>query len=118
MINGYTDRLKKWKATAVEQEDKGLAREISKQHQEQLAPFLFSMCDIAIVEPIECCYEGNDHSGTICTVSDDRHVTYNGETWSLSALAHSFLGWKRPPAGSCFFKNQGEWLNDLRRRNT
>ena len=117
-INGYTHRLKKWKATAEEREDEELAQEISEQHQERLSPFRFSMCNIAVGEQIEFCYDGNEHSGAICTVSDDRHVTYSGETWSLSALARSFLGWKRLPAGPMFFKYKGEWLNDLRRRNT
>ena len=116
-INGYTHRLKKWKATAAEQKDEELAQEISEQHQERLSPFRFSMCNIAVGEQIEFCYDGNEHSGAICTVSDDRHVTYNGETWSLSALARSFLGWKRLPAGPMYFKYKGEWLNDIRHRN-
>ncbi len=115
-INGYSHRLKKWKATAAEREDEELAQEISEQHQERLSPFRFSLCNIALGEPIEFCYAGNEHSGTICTVHDDKHVVYNGEAWSLTALAKSFLDTNNSIAGPMYFKYKGEWLNDLRHR--
>lgn len=115
-INGYTHRLKKWKATEAERQDEDLAQEISEQHQERLSPFRFSMCDICTGEPIEFCCIGNDHSGENCTVYDDRHVTYNGEIWSLSALAQKFLNAKRLVQGPRYFKYKGEWLNDIRAR--
>ena len=115
-INGYADRLKKWVATEAEQKAEELAQEISEQHQERMSPFRFSMCGIEAGEQIEFCCDGNEHSGAVCTVSDDRHITYNGEIWSLSALAQAFLGWKRLPAGPRFFKYKGEWLNVISAR--
>ena len=91
-INGFKHRLKKWKATAEEQKEEETAKEISEAHQERLAPFAFSMCNIAVGKQIEFSYNGCDKSGTTCTVVDDKHVEYNGETWSLTALTKHLLG--------------------------
>ncbi len=116
-INGFKHRLKKWKATAEEQKEEETAKEISEAHQERMKPFTFSMCNIAVGEQIEFSYNGCDKSGTICTVVDDKHVEYNGETWSLTALAKHLLGdVKWALAGPRYFKYKGEWLNDIRYR--
>ncbi len=117
-INGYSHRLKKWKATASEREDEELAQEISEQHQERMSPFAFSKCNIATGEQIEFCCTGNEHSGEICTVHDDKHVKYNGEIWSLTALVKHFLNTTQSVAGPRYFKYNGEWLNDIRQRLT
>ena len=115
-INGYTHRLKKWKATAAERQDEDLAQEIIEQHQERLSPFAFSMCNIAIGEQIEFFCNGNDHTGELCEIVDDKHVSYNGETWSLTALAKHLTGIKSAIAGPKYFKYKGEWLNTIRHR--
>ena len=115
-INGYTNRLKKWKASEKEQQDEILAQEISEAHQERQAPFTFSVCDIAIGEKLEFFCNGNNHSGETCIVSDDKHVQYNGDTWSLTALAKHLTGIKGAIAGPRYFKYNGEWLNDIRRK--
>lgn len=115
-INGYRHRLKKWKATETEQRDEALAQEINEQHQERLAPFAFSKCNIAVGEQIEFFCAGNDHSGELCEVVDDKHVKYNGEIWSLTALAKHLTGIKGSIAGPRYFKYNGEWLNSIRRR--
>ena len=112
-INGYTHRLKKWKATAAEKKDAETAQEISEAHQERMKPFAFSICSIAVGEQIEFSYNGCDKSGTVCTVVDDKHVEYNGEIWTLTGLAQYFTG-KKPLAGPRHFKYKGEWLNDIR----
>lgn len=115
-INGFKHRLKKWKATAAEQKDEAMAQEISEAHQERMAPFAFSMCNIAIGEQIEFCCAGNEHNGTQCTVVDDKHVEYDDQQWSLTALAKHLLGTKGAIAGPRYFKYKGEWLNDIRHR--
>lgn len=74
-INGYRHRLKKWRVTEEEQRDEVLAQEISEQHQERLSPFAFSKCGIQIGEQIAFCYNGNEHSGELCEVVDDKHVS-------------------------------------------
>jgi DNA-binding TFAR19-related protein (PDSD5 family) len=115
-INNYSHRLKKWKATATEQREEALAQEINEQHQERLAPFTFSACGIAVGEHIEFYCIGNANTGTLCAVVDDKHVTYNGETWSLTALAKRLTGTKTAIAGPRYFKYKGEWLNSIRQR--
>ncbi len=115
-INNYNHRLKKWKATASEQKDEQLAQVINEQHQERLSPFAFSKCNISVGEEIEFYCQGNEKTGVVCTVVDDKHVQYNGEVWSLSGLAKFLLGTKGAVAGPRYFKYKGEWLNDVRGR--
>lgn len=115
-INGYKHRLKKWKATVEEQKAEETAQEISEAHQERMKPFAFSMCNIAIGEQIEFSFAGCEKSGTLCTVADDKHVEYEGEIWSLTALAKYLLGTKSEVAGPRYFKYKGEWLNDIRHK--
>ena len=50
------------------------------------------------------------------TVVDDRHIEYNGETTSLSALAQKLKGFTHPVQGTIWFTYNGEKLDDLRKR--
>ena len=113
-INGYKHRIKRWKATAEEENDEKMAQEISEAHREKLAPFAFSMCNIAVGEEIEFWPNTAKASGIICTVADDKHVKYEDKIWSLTALAQNLLGRNVGIAGARYFKYKGEWLNDLR----
>ena len=115
-INGYRHRLKKWKATASEQRDEALAQDINEQHQERWAPFAFSMCQIPVGDKVEFFCNGNEHTGELCEVVDDKHVSYNGEIWSLTALAKHLTGARGAIAGPRYFKYKGEWLNTIRQR--
>lgn len=115
-INNYRHRLKKWKATAAEQREEALAQEINEQHQERMASFVFSMCGIAVGEQVEFSCDGNQHSGEVYEVVDNKHIGYNGEPWSLTALAKYLLGTTTSIAGPKYFKYKGEWLNDIRHR--
>ena len=116
-INDFPHRLKKWKATAAEKKAEEAAQEISEAHQERMKPFAFSMCNIAIGEQIEFSYNGCKNSGTLCAVADDKHVEFEGKTWSLTALAKHLLGdVKWALAGPQYFKYKGEWLNEIRHR--
>ncbi len=115
-INGFKHRLKKWKATAEEKKDEQIAQEISEAHQERMAPFAFSMCNIDVGEKIEFWRTANEPTGIMCTVADDKHVEYNGQIWSLTSLATHLLGSKRAIAGPRYFKYKDEWLNDIRHR--
>lgn len=115
-INGFSHRLKKWKATANEKADEALAQEINEQHQERMAPFAFSLCNISIGEQIEFCCPNSENDGALCTVADDKHVEYEDKRWSLTALAKHLLGTKRELQGPKYFKYKGEWLNTIRRQ--
>lgn len=115
-INGFKHRLKKWKATAEEQKEEETAKEISEAHQEHLATFRFSMCNISTNEQVEFWRNATEPSGMLFTVIDDKHVEYDGKPWSLSALAKHLLGKKGEIAGPRCFKYKGEWLNEIRKR--
>ena len=115
-INNYRNRLKKWKASADEQRDEELAKQIDEEHKERISAFAFSKCDIKPGEQVEFCCSGNGHSGECFEVVDDKHIEYNGEIWSLSALAKQLLNVKGEVAGPRYFKYNGEWLNDIRQR--
>lgn len=117
-INNYRHRLRKWKASTSEQKDEQLAQEISEQHQERLANFTFSLCRIPVGAKIEFSCSSNPDSGIYAVVVDDKHISYNGEIWSLTALAKHLSGATSSIAGPRYFKYNGEWLNDLRARTT
>ena len=113
-INNSCHRLKKRKITEAEKREDEMVEEINEEHQERMSRFEFSQCGIKIGEKIEFCCRGNDYSGVLCEVVDDRHISYNGEVWSLTALAKYFLSRKIGVAGPRYFKYKGRWLNELR----
>ena len=115
-INNFKDKLKKWRATEEEKQEEELAQEISEVHQERIAPFSFSMCNIGVGEEIEFCSRNNLDNGIAVTVVDDKHVEFQGKSWSLSALAKYLLDAKYSVAGPRYFKHKGEWLNDIRNK--
>lgn len=115
-INGFHHRLKKWKVTTTAQQDEALARQIEEQHRERVSPFAFSKCGISEGAEVEFCCRGNEHTGERCTVADDKHVRFQDEIWSLTALAKHLLGTRNSVAGPQYFKYNGAWLNAIRRR--
>jgi hypothetical protein len=115
-INGSASRLEKWKATADEQAEEAMAQSISDAHQERLAPFTFSACKIPVGSEITFHRNASDAGEITCIVVDEKHVEYQGKTWSLTALATELLQTKWSLAGPRYFKYNGEWLNDIRKR--
>ena len=115
-INGLEKNLKLWEQTAEEKAAEETAEEIEEQSTERAAMFSFSMCNIAVGEQVEFCCPNNDHNGELFSVVDNKHVTYNGETWSLTALAKHLMNTKWALAGPRYFKYKGEWINDIRAR--
>ena len=115
-IHGCADRLKLAKPSEDELVAEETAREIVEESKERAAPFRFSMCNIPMGSEIEFYCRGNENTGKICTVVDDRHVSYEGRVLSLSALASELTG-KTPVQGPSYFKYNGDWLNDIRERN-
>ena len=115
-IHGCVDKLKRAKPSEDELVAEETAREIVEESKERAAPFRFSMCKIPIGAEIEFSCRFNENSGKMCTVVDDRHVSYEGRILSLSALASELTG-KIPIQGPSYFKYNGEWLNDIRERN-
>ena len=70
------------------------------------------MCNIQPGEEIEYC----NNPEIKCTVVDDKTVSYQGQSYSLSSLAQLLTGSKYSVAGPRYFKYKGEWLNDIRHR--
>lgn len=115
-IHNCTDKLKRYEPTEIERKEEMVAEEIKSVQSERLAPFRFSMCNIEIGEEIEFVCRGNEYSGEMCVVVDNKHVEYQGNIYTLSSLAKLLLNSKWSVAGPVYFKYKGEWLNDIRDR--
>ena len=97
---------------AAQKQAEETAQEIDAEHKERQSPFRFSMCNIQPGEEIEYC----NNPEIKCTVVDDKTVSYQGQSYSLSSLAQLLTGSKYSVAGPRYFKYKGEWLNDIRHR--
>ena len=109
-ISGTEDRLRKLDPTGHEVLDEETAEEIKETTRR--GPFTFSACRIAVGSKISYV---NDPS-VIATVVDDKHVEYDGETLSLTALAKKLLNTDHAIQGPLYFKYNGELLTELRLR--
>ncbi len=116
-IHGCSDKLQKIEPTKLDEEEEEVAVEIEEEHNERLAPFKFSMCDIKPGEVLEFWNNATHNTGVRCTVLDDKLVEYQNQVWSLSALARELSNSKWPVAGPRYFKYKGQWLNDIRKNN-
>ena len=111
-IHGRADKLRLIAMDEAQKQAEETAQEIDAEHKERLAPFRFSMCNISPGEEIEYC----NNPEIRCKVIDDKQVEYQGQKYSLSALAQLLTGSKWSVAGPRYFKYKGEWLNDIRHR--
>lgn len=102
-INGLEDNLVKHVASLEEQEEEQQAKKA------RLSSFRFSMCNIKPGEKVVSL----EHPEVVCTVIDDKHISYEGEDYSLSSLAGVLLGVKSI-AGPQHFTYNGKILADLR----
>ena len=109
-ISGTQDRLKKMKPEGHEIEDEKAAEEIIETARR--GPFRFSECGIA--EGSELTFI--DDPNVKVKVLDDRHIEYNGETTSMSALARRLKGYDHPTQGTLYFAYKGVILSDLRNK--
>lgn len=107
-ISGTVDRLKRMAPEGHEILDEEIAEEVRETVRK--GPFRFSMCGIRLGE--EICF-ANDPTKT-ARVVDDRHIEYEGQTTSLSALAQLLLGVNHSVQGPLFFTYEGKLLRDLR----
>ena len=111
-INGMTSNLKKYSMTQKDKVAEETAEEIKEEKHERQSPFAFSKCGIKFGEIIEFYADSNIK----CVVVDDKNVEYDGQIYSLSALAAKLAKSKWPVAGPRYFKYNGEGLNTIRRR--
>lgn len=109
-ISGTIDRLKRMTPEGHEIIDEQIAEEVKETARR--GPFRFSDCGIAFGSVIVFV----DDPEVKPIVIDDRHIEYNGETTSLSALAQRLKGFDHPVQGTVWFTYKGERLSDLRDR--
>ncbi len=109
-ISGTLDRLKRMKPEGHEIEDEKQANE--ERENARKGAFRFGDCNIPFGSEITFI----DDSNIKAIVVDDRHIQYNGETTSLSALAQKLKGFHYPVQGTLWFTYKGEKLVDLRNR--
>ena len=58
----------------------------------------------------------HDKTIKVVVIDDKRHVSYNGEEWTLSALAKVLLNRNSIVQGTLHFSYKGETISDLRDR--
>ncbi len=109
-ISGTSERLKKMKPEGHEVKDEEIAEEI--RNESRRGPLRFSDVGIPFGSEIEYI---EDESIKV-KVIDDRHIEYQGETTSLSALAQRLKNFNHPVQGPLWFSYKGEKLSDLRNR--
>ena len=101
-------RVKEMKPEGHEVEDEKIAEEVREEARR--GPFRFSECKIPFGSEITYVEDEN----IVATVLDDRHILYNGQTTSLSALARELKQFDHAVQGTLWFKYKGEVLNDIR----
>lgn len=114
-IHGTQDRLKLYKPTKKQEQEEQTAEEVKSEY-EKAKPLTFSEYGIPIGATLEYCNRGNENSGKTCKVIDEKTVEYDGKSWSLSGLAKELCHSKYHVQGPKYFKYNGEWLTEIRKR--
>lgn len=107
-ISGTTDSLKKLTPEGHEIIDEQIAEEVRETARK--GPFRFTEFGI----PVGATIEFIENADIKATVIDDRHIEYNGETTSVSALAQKLKGFDHPVQGTLWFTYNGKRLTDIR----
>lgn len=111
-ISGTESRLKRMKPTGHEVLDERVAQEVEESARR--SPLRFSMCGL---EQGDFVTFKNDKSIKV-KIADDRHLEYNNEIMSCTALARKLLGLPDNAvlAGTDYFMYDGMTLPDLRKK--
>lgn len=107
-ISGTKNCLKRLTPEGHEVIDATIAKEVHENARR--GAFRFSLCGIKPGEKVIFIDDNNIQP----IVIDDRHIEYNGQTTSLSALAQQLKGFTHPVQGTLWFTYQGIKLSDLR----
>lgn len=108
-INGLEDNLELVAKTTEDVQEEENANKIEIKH-DRAKPFNFKKAKIPVGAEITYILDENIKA-YVC--EDLKHVTYNGEIYSLSSLADVLRG-KSPSAGPQYFKYNGKELNQIR----
>ena len=115
-IHGCSDKLKLIVPSEEEIEDEDIAKEIVGERKERAVSFSFELCKIPVGAELQFWRTSTQSTDIMCTVYDNRRVQYEGQVYSLSALAAKLSNVNYAVHGPCYFKYNGEWLNDIRDR--
>lgn len=107
-ISGTMDRLVRCTPTGQQLEEEKRADEARENAKR--GPFRFS--EVGIKPGEEIIFIEDDSIRPV--VVDDRHIKYDRQTTSLSALAQQLKGFNHPVQGTLWFKYKGVKLTDLR----
>lgn len=77
--------------------------------------FTFPMLGIPVGAELEFWSSAYNRTGIVCTVADDRRVSYQGELYTLTGLAKKLTNTNKSVRGLSYYKYNGKWLGDLRR---
>ena len=112
-IHGTEANLKLWRATEKEIAEERAADEIASESSEKKFKFTFKALGIDIGEELEYIH---DRTIKVIVADEIRHVTYKGETWTVSALEKKLLNRAGEVQGTLHFSYKGEKLVDMRER--
>ena len=107
-ISGTLDRLKRCTPTGKQIEEEQRAEEARENAKR--GAFRFSQVGIKPGERVIFIEDETIQP----VVVDDRHIEYDGQTTSLSALARQLKGFNHPVQGTLWFTYKGVKLTDLR----
>ena len=109
-IHGTQDRLHKHAISKSDAKQEAAAKSIAMQKRSK---FEFAKLGIPVGAELEYIH---DRTIKVVVVDDKRHVSYNGEEWTLSALAKVLLNRNSTVQGTLHFSYNGETISDLRDR--
>ena len=109
-IHGTTNKLRKWTISKSDAKQEETAKIIAKQKREK---FEFAKIGIPVGSELEFIH---DRSIKVTVADKKRRVFYNGEEWTLSALAKVLLKRNSEVQGTLHFSYRGETISDLRDR--
>lgn len=109
-IHGTTNKLRKWTISKSDAKQEETAKIIAKQKREK---FEFAKIGIPVGSELEFIH---DRSIKVTVADEKRRVFYNGEEWTLSALAKVLLKRNSEVSGTLHFSYRGETISDLRDR--
>lgn len=109
-IHGTLDKLHLHAMSKADAKQEEMAQDIARQRREN---FSFSKLNIPVGAELEFIH---NPAITVTVADEKRTVIYEGEEWSLSALAKMLLKRNSPVQGPLHFSYNGETIADLRNR--
>lgn len=109
-LSGTVDKLKRLTPEGHEILDEEVAAEVRAEVKERKAPFSFAKCGIGVGAEITLV----GRPDVVATVKDDRQIEYEGQPYSLSALAQKILQTSYPLQGPVHWTYQGKKLQKIR----